>query len=71
MQVLRDRHNGPLGGHFGRAKTGSLMRRLAFWVSQDCYAEYVRCASRSSAPRRRTARVGYCIPCRCRRGGVV
>ena len=34
-QVLRDCHDGPLGGHFGRAKTGSLVRRLAFWVGQD------------------------------------
>ena len=42
-QVLRECHDGPLGGHFGRAKTGSLVRRLAFWVSQDGdVAEYVR-----------------------------
>ena len=34
-QVLRECHDGPLGGHFGRAKTGSLLRRLAFWVGQD------------------------------------
>ena len=31
-QVLRDCHDNPLGGHFGRAKTGSLMLRLAFCV---------------------------------------
>ena len=30
-QLLRECHDGPLGGHFGRAKTGSLERRLAFW----------------------------------------
>jgi len=42
-QVLRECHDGPLGGHFGRAKTGSLVRRLAFWVGQDVdVAEYVR-----------------------------
>jgi hypothetical protein len=42
-QVLRECHDGPLGGHFGRTKTGSLVRRLAFWVSQDGdVAEYVR-----------------------------
>jgi hypothetical protein len=34
-QVLSEYHDGPLGGHFGRAKTGSLVRRLAFWVGQD------------------------------------
>ena len=42
-QVLRECHDGPLGGHFGRAKTGSLVRRLAFWVGQDVdVTEYVR-----------------------------
>ncbi len=42
-QVLRECHGGALGGHFGRAKTGSLMRRLAFWVGQDVdVADYVR-----------------------------
>ncbi len=29
-QVLRECHNGPLGGHFGRAKTGSLVCHPAF-----------------------------------------
>ena len=42
-QVLRECHDGPLGGHFGRAKTGSLVRRLAFWAGLDVdVAEYVR-----------------------------
>jgi hypothetical protein len=42
-QVLRECHDCPLGGHFGRAKTGSLIRPLAFWVGQDLdVAEYVR-----------------------------
>ena len=42
-QVLRECHDGPLGGHFGRAKTGSLVRRLTFWVGQELdVAEYVR-----------------------------
>ncbi len=64
-QVLRKCHDGPLGGHFGRAKTGSLVRRLAFWVGQDVdVAEYVR-------PRRSTAaHVASSIPCPCRRGGA-
>ncbi len=34
-QVLCECHDGPLGRHFGWAKTGSLLRRLAFWVGQD------------------------------------
>jgi hypothetical protein len=42
VQVLWECHDGPLGGHFGRAKTGSLVRRLAFWVEEDVdVAEYV------------------------------
>ena len=42
-QVLRECRDGPLGGHLRRAKTGSLVRRLAFWEGQDVdVAEYVR-----------------------------
>ena len=41
--MLRECHDGLPGGRFGRAKTGSLIRRLAFWVGQDGdIAEYVR-----------------------------
>ena len=49
--MLRECHDGPLGGHFGRAKTGSLVRRLVFWVGQDVdVAEYVRsCQSANEA----------------------
>jgi hypothetical protein len=76
-QVLRECHDGPLGGHFGRTKTGSLVRRLAFWVGQDV-AEYVRrvtspstCARvrRASAPRRSTAaHAGSSTRYHCHRG---
>ena len=42
-QILRNCHDGPLEEDFGRAKTGSLAQRLAFWVGQDVdVAEYVR-----------------------------
>ena len=34
-QVLRECHDGRIGGHLGRAKAGSLVRRLALWVGQD------------------------------------
>jgi hypothetical protein len=34
-EVLRECHDGPTEGHFGRAKTGSLVHSLAFWVGQD------------------------------------
>jgi hypothetical protein len=35
MQMLRECHDGPLGGHFSRAKMGSLVRHLAFWGGLD------------------------------------
>ena len=42
-QVLLECHDGPLGGHFGETKTGSLVQRLALWVGQDVdVAEYIR-----------------------------
>ncbi len=42
-QVLRECHDGPLGGHFERAKMEWLVRRLDFWVGQDVdVVEYVR-----------------------------
>ena len=41
--MLRDCDDGPLGGPFGRAKTGSLVRRLAFWAGLHCdVAGYMR-----------------------------
>jgi hypothetical protein len=33
--MLHECHDGPLRGHFWRAKTGSLVSRLACWVGQD------------------------------------
>jgi hypothetical protein len=43
LAEVRECHDGPLGGHFGRTKTVSLVRRLAFWAGQDVdVAEYVR-----------------------------
>ena len=33
--MLLECRDGPIGGHFGRSKTGSLVRRLVFWVGQD------------------------------------
>ena len=60
-QELRDCHDGPLGGHFGRAKTGLLVRRLAFWVGQDRgVAEYVH--SRQSCHRTKAARAATPSP---------
>jgi hypothetical protein len=34
-QTLRECYDGPLGGHFGRAEAGSLVRCLTFWVGPD------------------------------------
>jgi hypothetical protein len=68
-QVLRECHDGPLGGHFDWAKTGSLVRRLAFGVGQDReIAEYLRTCQtcqRTKAEHGGTAdRVASSIPCR-------
>jgi hypothetical protein len=67
-QVLRECHDGPLGGHFGRAKTGhwyvaspSGSVKTATWPSMCARARLV------SALRRTTAdRAGSSIRCRCR-----
>ena len=41
-QVLRDLHDSPLSGHFGRDKTLSLARRLVFWPSlTQAVSDYV------------------------------
>ena len=71
-QVLRECHDGPLGGHFGRAKTGSLVRRLAFWVGQDVdVAEYVRlCQTCQRTKAEHGGPRGLLHPCRCHRGGA-
>ena len=71
-QVLRQCRDGPLGGHFGRAKTGSLVRHLAFWVGQDVdVAEYVRSCQTCQRPRRSTAaRAASSTRCRYRRGAA-
>ena len=64
----------PAAGTLLRAKTGSLVRRLAFWMGKDIeVAEYFDAhARRASAPMRRTAaRAGSSIPCRCRRCAAV
>jgi len=74
-QVLRECHDGPLGGHFGRLKTGSLVRRLAFWVGQDVdVAEYVR--SCQTCQRTKAEHCGprgliHPLPLPSRRGGMI
>ena len=47
---------GPLGGHFGRTMTGSLVRRLAFWVGQDVDSDALVRPSDLSAHQGRTRR---------------
>jgi hypothetical protein len=42
-RILHECHDTPLGGHFGRHKTASLVRRLAYWPGQTRDVEaYVR-----------------------------
>jgi hypothetical protein len=74
-QVLRECHDGPLGGHLGRAKTGSQVRRLAFWVGQDSdMAEYVRsCQTRQRTKAEHGGPRGllHPLPLPSRRGGMI
>ena len=74
-QVLRECHDAPLGGHFGRAKTGSLVRRLAFWVGQDVdVAEYVRSCQtcqRTKAEHGGPRGLIHPLPLPTRRGGML
>ena len=74
-QVLHECHDSPLGGHFGRAKTGSLVRRLAFWVGQDLdVAEYVRSCQtcqRMKADHGGPRGLLHPLPLPSRRGGMI
>ena len=75
QQVLRECHDGPLSGHFGREKTTSLVRRLAFWEGQDKdVAEYVR--SCQVCQRVKAEHIGprglvHPLPLPTRRGGMI
>jgi hypothetical protein len=74
-QVLGECHDGPLGGHFDRAKTGSLVRRLALWVGQDVdVAEYVRTCQtcqRTKAEHGGPRGLLHPLPLPSRRGGMI
>ena len=74
-QVLRECHDGPLSGHFGRSKTSSLVRRLAFWVGQDVdVAEYVRSCQtcqRTKAEHGGPRGLLHPLPLPTRRGGMI
>ena len=74
-QVLHECHDSPLGGHFGRAKTGSLVRRLAFWVGQDRQvAEYFRSCQtcqRMKADHGGPRGLLHPLPLPSRRGGMI
>ena len=74
-QVLRECHDGPLSGHFGRSKTSSLVRRLAFWVGQDVdVAEYVRSCQtcqRTKADHGGPRGLLHPLPLPTRRGGMI
>ena len=73
--MLRECHDGPLGGHLGRTKTVSLVRRLAFWVGQDVdVAEYVRTCQtcqRTKAEHGGPRGLIHPLPLPSRRGGMI
>ena len=64
--MLPDCHDVPLGRHFGRAKTGSLLRHFACWVGRmSTSLSTCARARRTSAPNLGTAaRAGSSIPWR-------
>jgi len=74
-RILKECHDTPLGGHFGRHKTASLVRRLAFWPGQTRdVAEYVRTCD--TCQRVKAEHVGprgllHPLPLPSRRGGVI
>ena len=74
-RILQECHDTPLGGHFGRHKTASLVRRLAFWPGQNrAVAAYVR--SCDTCQRIKAEHVGprgllHPLPLPTRRGGVI
>ncbi len=73
--MLRECQDGPLGGHLGRAKTGSLVWHLAFWVRQNVdVAGYVR--SCQTCQRTKEEHGGprgllHPLPVPSRRGGMI
>ena len=75
QRILRECHDTPLGGHFGRHKTGSLTRRLTFWPGQTRdVAEFVR--SCDTCQRTKAEHIGprgvlHPLPLPTRRGGVI
>ena len=70
-QVLRERHDGPLGGHFRRAKTGSPVLRLAFRVGLDVdVTEYVRSCQVFQRTKAEHGSEDSSAPSRCHRGAA-
>ena len=73
-QVMRDLHDSPLSGHFGRDKTLSLARRLVFWPGMtQAVADYV--ASCPVCQRVKADHTGprglfHALPLPSRRGGM-
>ena len=73
-KVLRDLHDAPLSGHFGRDKTLSLARRLVFWPGMtQTVADYV--ASCPVCQRVKADHTGprglfHALPLPSRRGGM-
>jgi len=73
-QVMRDLHDSPLSGHFGRDKTLSLVRRLVFWPGMtQTVSDYV--ASCPVCQRVKADHTGprglfHALPLPSRRGGM-
>ena len=74
-RILRECHDTPLGGHFGRHKTAALVRRLSYWPGQQRdVASYVRTCEvcqRTKAEHGGPRGLLHPLPPPARRGGVI
>ena len=74
-QILKECHDTPLGGHFGRHKTAALVRRLAFWPGQtrdvEAYVRSCEVCQRTKADHVGPRGLLHPLPLPTRRGGVI
>jgi len=75
LKILRECHDTPLGGHFGRHKTTALVRRLAYWPGQtrdvDAYVRSCEICQRTKAEHVGPRGLLHPLPLPTRRGGVI
>jgi transposase InsO family protein len=74
-RILHECHDTPLGGHFGRHKTTSLVRRLAYWPGQtrdvEAYVRTCEVCQHTKAEHVGPRGLLHPLPLPTRRGGVI